>query len=151
VVPVSFKKEEHDKQIHPPSQSNGLCFTEHHLQTVDLEVHQDTVEVDVEIDAPRVGRRDGLALKVPAGFPQHSLPAARAFYWIELRAPEKAPDFAEAYHNLAHCLLRQGDPTGAGARIPCWRPPCWQYPILGGDGRCPCRTLPGIRLRPDGR
>jgi len=40
----------------------------------------------LEIDAPRVGRRDGLALKVPAGFPQHSLPAARAFHWIEARA-----------------------------------------------------------------
>jgi 2-hydroxychromene-2-carboxylate isomerase len=50
----------------------------------------------LEIDAPRVGRRDGLALKVPSGFPQHSLPAARAFYWIEARAPEKAPDFAKA-------------------------------------------------------
>jgi len=50
----------------------------------------------LEVDAPRVGRRDGLALKVPAGFPQHSLPAARAFYWIEARAPEKAADFAKA-------------------------------------------------------
>ena len=50
----------------------------------------------LEIDAPRVGRRDGLALKVPAGFPQHSLPAARAFYWIEARAPDKAPAFAKA-------------------------------------------------------
>jgi 2-hydroxychromene-2-carboxylate isomerase len=50
----------------------------------------------LEIDAPRVARREGLALKVPAGFTQHSLPAARAFYWIEARAPEKAPDFAKA-------------------------------------------------------
>ena len=33
---------------------------------------------------------------MPAGFPQHSLPAARAFYWIEARAPEKAPAFAKA-------------------------------------------------------
>ena len=50
----------------------------------------------LEVDAPRVARREGIALKVPAGFPQHSLPAARAFYWIEARAPEKAPDFAKA-------------------------------------------------------
>ena len=50
----------------------------------------------LEIDAPRIGRRNGLMLKVPAGFPQHSLPAARAFYWIEARAPEKAADFAKA-------------------------------------------------------
>ena len=50
----------------------------------------------LEIDAPRVGRRDGVALKVPAGFPQHSLRAARAFYWIEACAPEKAPEFAKA-------------------------------------------------------
>lgn len=50
----------------------------------------------LEIDAPRVGQRDGLMLKVPAGFPQHSLPAARAFYWIEAHAPEKAADFAKA-------------------------------------------------------
>lgn len=50
----------------------------------------------LEIDAPGVGRREGLALRVPAGFPRHSLPAARAFYWIEARAPEKAPDFAKA-------------------------------------------------------
>ncbi len=52
----------------------------------------------LEIDAPRVARRHGMALKMPAGFPEHSLPAARAFYWIEARAPEKAADFAkEAY------------------------------------------------------
>ena len=29
------------------------------------------------------------------------------------RATEIKPDFAEAHHNLAHCLLRQGDQTGA--------------------------------------
>jgi 2-hydroxychromene-2-carboxylate isomerase len=52
----------------------------------------------LEIDAPRVGRRDGLTLKVPAGFPQHSLPAARAFYWIEARAPERAVDFAKVVY-----------------------------------------------------
>lgn len=52
----------------------------------------------LEIDAPRVARRHGIALKVPAGFPEHSLPAARVFYWIEARAPEKAAEFAkEAY------------------------------------------------------
>jgi 2-hydroxychromene-2-carboxylate isomerase len=51
-----------------------------------------------EIDVPRLGRRLGLAIKVPAGFPEHSLPAARAFYWIEATEPAKAVDFAkEAY------------------------------------------------------
>ncbi len=49
-----------------------------------------------EIDVPRLGRRLGLAIRVPADFPAHSLPAARAFYWIEATAPEKAPDFARA-------------------------------------------------------
>ena len=29
------------------------------------------------------------------------------------RATEIKPDFAEGHHNLAHCLLRQGDQTGA--------------------------------------
>jgi 2-hydroxychromene-2-carboxylate isomerase len=50
----------------------------------------------IEIDVPRLGRRDGLDIKVPAGFPEHSLPAARTFYWIESQEPEKAPEFAKA-------------------------------------------------------
>jgi 2-hydroxychromene-2-carboxylate isomerase len=49
----------------------------------------------LEIDVPRIGRRDGLDITPPAGFPEHSLPAARAFYWIEARAPEKAAEFAK--------------------------------------------------------
>lgn len=50
----------------------------------------------IEVDVPRIGRSHGLEIKVPAGFPEHSLPAARAFYWIDARAPEKAPEFARA-------------------------------------------------------
>jgi 2-hydroxychromene-2-carboxylate isomerase len=50
----------------------------------------------IEIDVPRLGRRENLAIKLPAGFPEHSLPAARAFYWIEAREPEKAVEFAKA-------------------------------------------------------
>jgi 2-hydroxychromene-2-carboxylate isomerase len=50
----------------------------------------------IEIDVPRLARREGLTIKVPAGFPEHSLPVACAFYWIEARAPERAPDFATA-------------------------------------------------------
>ena len=33
----------------------------------------------IEVDVPRLGRRDGMTIKVPSGFPEHSLPAARAF------------------------------------------------------------------------
>lgn len=49
----------------------------------------------LEIDAPRRARREGLAPKVPAEFPQHSLPAARTFHWIGAR-PEKASDLVRA-------------------------------------------------------
>jgi 2-hydroxychromene-2-carboxylate isomerase len=52
----------------------------------------------LDVDVPRIGRREGLAVTVPAQFPEHSLPAARAFYWIETRAPEKAPEFAKAVY-----------------------------------------------------
>ena len=38
-------------------------------------------EYVIEVDAPRMAHRLGLQLKVPAGFPEHSLPPARAFYW----------------------------------------------------------------------
>ena len=50
----------------------------------------------IEVDAPRMARRLGLQLKVPAGFPDHSLPPARAFYWIERQQPAKAIEFAKA-------------------------------------------------------
>ena len=50
----------------------------------------------IDVDVPRLGRRAGLEIRVPAGFPEHSLPAARVFYWIESRAPAKAVPFAKA-------------------------------------------------------
>ena len=53
-------------------------------------------EYVVSVDAPRMARLIGLDLKVPADFPDHSLPPARMFYWIEDQDPMKAPEFAKA-------------------------------------------------------
>ena len=50
----------------------------------------------IEVDAPRMARRLGLHLKVPTGFPEHSLPPSRAFYWIDRQDPGKAVAFAKA-------------------------------------------------------
>lgn len=50
----------------------------------------------IEVDAPRMARRIGLDLKVPAGFPEHALPPSRVFYWIEQQDPTKAVAFAKA-------------------------------------------------------
>jgi len=44
----------------------------------------------IDVDAPRMARRLGLDLKVPAGFPEHALPPSRAFYWINRQDPAKA-------------------------------------------------------------
>ena len=49
----------------------------------------------INVDAPRMARRIGLQLKVPAGFPEHALPASRAFYWIERQDPARAVAFAK--------------------------------------------------------
>jgi 2-hydroxychromene-2-carboxylate isomerase len=48
----------------------------------------------INVDAPRTARRIGLELKMPQGFPEHSLPPARAFYWIGQRDPAAAVAFA---------------------------------------------------------
>lgn len=50
----------------------------------------------IGVDAPRMARRIGLELKVPAGFPEHALPASRAFYWIERQDSARAVAFAKA-------------------------------------------------------
>ena len=50
----------------------------------------------IEVDAPRMAKMIGLDLKVPADFPAHALPAARAFYWIEAQEPAEATAFAKA-------------------------------------------------------
>jgi 2-hydroxychromene-2-carboxylate isomerase len=50
----------------------------------------------VKVDAPHMARSIRLALKVPQGFPEHSLPPSRAFYWIEKQDPPKAITFAKA-------------------------------------------------------
>jgi len=49
----------------------------------------------IKIDAPRMARRIGLTLSVPQGFPEHSLPPSRAFYWIEQQDPLRAIAFAK--------------------------------------------------------
>lgn len=53
-------------------------------------------EYVINVDAPRMARRIGLELKVPAGFPEHSLPPSRVFYWINQQVPVKAIAFAKA-------------------------------------------------------
>ena len=50
----------------------------------------------IAVDAPRMAGRIGLQLKVPAGFPEHSLPPSRAFYWIDQQNPAQAVAFAKA-------------------------------------------------------
>jgi 2-hydroxychromene-2-carboxylate isomerase len=50
----------------------------------------------IRVDAPRMARRLGLALRVPAGFPEHALPPTRAYYWIAEREPVRAIAFAKA-------------------------------------------------------
>ena len=49
----------------------------------------------LNVDAPRMARRIGLELKVPAGFPEHALAPSRAFYWIEAQDPARAVAFAK--------------------------------------------------------
>jgi 2-hydroxychromene-2-carboxylate isomerase len=49
----------------------------------------------INVDAPRMARLIGLDLKVPEGFPEHALPPARTFYWIDAQAPDKAVAFAK--------------------------------------------------------
>jgi 2-hydroxychromene-2-carboxylate isomerase len=53
-------------------------------------------EYVIDVDAPRMARQIGLQLKVPAGFPEHSLPSSRMFYWIDRQDPAKAIEFAKA-------------------------------------------------------
>jgi 2-hydroxychromene-2-carboxylate isomerase len=52
-------------------------------------------EYIIKVDAPRMARRIGLDLKVPAGFPEHALAPSRAFYWIEQQDPVRAVAFAK--------------------------------------------------------
>lgn len=62
-----------------------------------------------KVDAPRMARLIGLDLKMPADFPDHSLPPARLFYWIEDQDPMEAPEFAKAAYR-AYWL--EGHSTG---------------------------------------
>jgi 2-hydroxychromene-2-carboxylate isomerase len=47
-------------------------------------------------DLPRHARFHGIPFEIPATFPEGLIAPARAVYWIEDRAPEKAGNFAEA-------------------------------------------------------
>lgn len=49
-----------------------------------------------DIDAPRSARARGMTLKRPDGWPQHSLPPSRIFYWIDAENPDIARNFARA-------------------------------------------------------
>lgn len=61
-----------------------------------------------DIDAPRTARARGLTLTRPEGWPQHSLPPSRIFYWIETTDPQAAAAFAKAAYEA--CWL-QGKST----------------------------------------
>jgi 2-hydroxychromene-2-carboxylate isomerase len=63
----------------------------------------------IRVDAPRMAGLLGLKLKVPSGFPEHSLPPARIFYWIAERDPGRAVAFAKAAYR--HYWL-EGRSTG---------------------------------------
>lgn len=49
-----------------------------------------------ERDVPRSARMLGIPFKMPRRFPLVTLTAARAFYWLEEAAPERAVPFAKA-------------------------------------------------------
>lgn len=51
-------------------------------------------------DWARLARRMGVEFRLPADHPRVSLPAARAFYWIDERKPEMAPAFARRVFEL---------------------------------------------------
>ena len=71
--------------------------------------------------ARRPARRRSTSRCRPAS-PEHSLPAARIFYWIEAQAPEKASGFAKAayrqilarrqQHGGCRCRRRRGRHVG---------------------------------------
>jgi 2-hydroxychromene-2-carboxylate isomerase len=66
----------------------------------------------IDVDAPRMARRLGLELQVPAGFPEHALPASRAFYWIDRQDPVSAVAFAQTAYRT---YWLQGCPTSDAA------------------------------------
>lgn len=49
-----------------------------------------------DVDAPRSARMRGIELKRPRGWPEHSLPPSRIFYWMEATDPESAERYAHA-------------------------------------------------------
>jgi 2-hydroxychromene-2-carboxylate isomerase len=55
-------------------------------------------EYVLKVDAPRMARGIGLDLKVPEGFPEHSLQPSRAFYWIDQQDQVAAIAFAKTVY-----------------------------------------------------
>jgi 2-hydroxychromene-2-carboxylate isomerase len=49
-----------------------------------------------KLDVFRSARMRGLQIKTPRGWPEHSIPPARVFYWIEQRDPGLAIAYAHA-------------------------------------------------------
>ena len=72
-------------------------------------------------DWARLSRRTGLAFRPPANHPIVALPASRAFYWIEERAPDQARAFARAafraYYAEAQDLTVPANVAAIGARF----------------------------------
>jgi 2-hydroxychromene-2-carboxylate isomerase len=72
------------------------------LGAVFKKVGQSPLEHDLKreyinkLDVFRSARMRGLVIKTPRGWPEHSIPPARIFYWIEPRDPAEAARYAHA-------------------------------------------------------
>jgi 2-hydroxychromene-2-carboxylate isomerase len=65
-------------------------------------------------DWARLARRMGVEFRLPADHPRVSLPATRAFYWIDARQPEIAPAFARRIFALSYS---EGLDTGSAEAV----------------------------------
>jgi 2-hydroxychromene-2-carboxylate isomerase len=90
----------------------------------------------IEVDAPRMARRTSLELKIPANFPEHSLPPSRAFYWIERHDP------ARRSRSLKRSIVGIGWTALLPAMPPWW--PMWLPPSASIETQCwwACKTPP---------
>jgi 2-hydroxychromene-2-carboxylate isomerase len=72
------------------------------LGAVDKAVGQSPLEHPLKrayvigVDVPRLAHAAGLAIKAPADFPSHAMPATRLFYWLDDRDAALAVRFAVA-------------------------------------------------------
>jgi 2-hydroxychromene-2-carboxylate isomerase len=74
----------------------------------------------IKVDAPRMARRIGLTLKVPRGFPEHSLAPSRAFYWVDRQDPAAAVAYAKAAYRLYWLEGRSTADPNAAAEAAKW-------------------------------